>query len=237
MISVILTSYNKAKYIGEAIDSVINQSFMDWELLIIDDFSTDGAAKIIEEYAKYNPKIIVLRSDLEPDHSVITVNRYAHNTNLAFKQSRGEYITYLCDDDYFLPDRLERMKKYLDENPEVMICYGQQGRITMDGDSFIEMEPRVSPPIVESAYGIIDQSSVMHRRSLFNEVGGWNETPLDWLCGDAGFWRRIARKGYKFHLVPGGITDVHRFNELSLCHAAQTGRCVPVNGGMQWTLA
>ena len=110
-VSVIMPSYNSAQYITEAIESILNQTFTDFEFIIINDGSTDDTAKIIKEYAN-------------KDHRIKFIN---HKKNKGFigclneclDIASGEYIAKMDSDDISLPQRLEKQVKYLDEHPSV----------------------------------------------------------------------------------------------------------------------
>ena len=109
MISVIMPVYNSEKYISEAIESVCNQSYQNWELLIINDGSTDHTAKIIDEYSKKDSRIKVFHRENEG----VSMAR-----NLGLNQSCGDYVTFIDSDDVYHAERLERMvhvfKQYTD---------------------------------------------------------------------------------------------------------------------------
>jgi spore maturation protein CgeD len=213
-VSVILTSYNKVKYLPDAINSVLAQTFKDFELIIVDDWSTDGSMGIINQCFSS----IALNSDLPKEHDPLTCNRYTHNINLALKKATGEYITYLCDDDIFMPYRLEVMSRFLDLNPRVGVCYGKQMIAGMSDGKLTLGPTRNCPSIVPNAHGVIDHSSVMHRRECIEKTGGWDESLESWSEGDGFFWDRLRRAGYAFYLCGPHITDIHRYNEISINH-------------------
>ena len=109
-ISVLMPCYNHEKYVAEAIESVLNQSFKDFELLVADNGSTDGSYDVIK---KYEDKIRIIR--LEQNNPELC-------TQLLINTSRGEYIAYMTSDDYWMPDKLERQVEILDKNPDVAVC-------------------------------------------------------------------------------------------------------------------
>jgi len=112
-ISVIIPSYNHSKFLKKAIDSVLNQTYQDFELIILDDCSTDSSAKIINSYKDerirkyFNEK-----------------NNGAVNTlNQLIDLASGEYIALLNSDDFWSNDKLEKQLAYLEENKEVAACF------------------------------------------------------------------------------------------------------------------
>ena len=111
-VSVIMASYNGEKYISDAIQSLLDQTFQDWELVVCDDCSTDNTYQILKGYAeKYPDKFQVLHNEKNL--------RLAASLNRCIEYARGEYIARMDDDDISLPERLEKEVKYLDEHPYV----------------------------------------------------------------------------------------------------------------------
>lgn len=206
-VSVILTTHGEGKYLKQAIGSVLAQTFEDWELLIARDNSWDAESLTEADHRIWPIDIAV------PDG---VTNRYAYTINQAFKHSKGEYITYLCHDDLFLPWRLEAFAYLLDKNPDVSIVYGQQ-QLMNDADGVTRLcGVRDTVGVCTDAAQKIDHSSVMHRRECFEKVGGWDEAaPMRY--GDAAFWTRLNNAGYAFYPVQVP-TDCHRFNDQSVTH-------------------
>ena len=104
--------YNSAKYLKEAIDSILNQTFNDFEFLIIDDVSTDNSLKIIKSYNDDRIRIIINTSNEGQSYSM----------NLGLKNSRGKYIAIMHSDDISLPYRLEKQLLYMEANNNIGVC-------------------------------------------------------------------------------------------------------------------
>jgi len=112
-ISVVMPVLNGEKYLAEAIDSILNQTFQDFEFIIVDDGSTDGTPEILQSYAQKDSRIQILTNP---------VNRgigYSRNRGIA--QSRGEYIANMDADDWCLPERFEKQASFLDSHPEIAV--------------------------------------------------------------------------------------------------------------------
>ena len=109
-VSVIITTYNRAHLVGKAIKSVLNQTFQDFELIVVDDGSTDNTEEVINSFN--DTRIRYIR------HKINKGGNAARNTGL--RNSKGEYIAFLDSDDEWLPEKLERQlevfKKSQDEN-------------------------------------------------------------------------------------------------------------------------
>lgn len=110
-ISVVMPVYNGARYIRESIDSILNQTFTDFELIIINDGSTDNSEEITLSYQ--DPRIVYLKNEIN-SKICVTLNR-------GLDAARGEYIARLDCDDIAMPNRLEHQKQYLDKHPEIGI--------------------------------------------------------------------------------------------------------------------
>jgi glycosyltransferase involved in cell wall biosynthesis len=124
-VSVILTSYNQGQWLRQSIDSVLGQTFPDWELLLIDNGSTDDSPAIVESYRSH-PRITVTRYDRNTPHTVIS--------NDGIRRARGRYVSFLYSDDYYLPAKLERQVAVLDTlPPEFGVVYSAGYRLLADG--------------------------------------------------------------------------------------------------------
>jgi glycosyltransferase involved in cell wall biosynthesis len=104
--------YNTAPYLKEAIDSILNQTFADFEFLIIDDASTDGSVDIVKSY--HDPRIKLIQ---KPKNTGLT-----NSINMGLDAARGEYIARMDSDDISLPDRFAKQVAFLDAHPQVGVC-------------------------------------------------------------------------------------------------------------------
>jgi len=116
-ISIIMPVWNEEKYLSKAIDSVLNQTFNDWELIIVNDASTDKTEKIAEKYTKEDKRITLI------NHKK---NEYKSSAlNNGIKYSKGEYICYLDGDDMYLKNKLKFQVDYMEKYPEIDMLYGR----------------------------------------------------------------------------------------------------------------
>lgn len=122
-ISVILPAYNAEKYLGESIESILNQSFQDFEFLIFNDGSTDTTKEIINDYN--DRRIIAYHSDVNKG--------YVHWLNEGIKQAKGKYIARMDADDISLPERFQLQFDYMETHPEIGLC-GSQIEIIGSGE-------------------------------------------------------------------------------------------------------
>ena len=132
-VSVVMASYNHEKYVGQAVRSVLDQTYQDFELVITDDSSTDRTAAEIAQFT--DPRIRLFRSPRNRGQFVAT--------NHCLREATGEYIAVLNSDDVFLPAKLERQVRFLDEHPDVGAVFCQariideQSRIMQGKKTFL----------------------------------------------------------------------------------------------------
>lgn len=107
LVSVIMPSYNTSKYISDSIQSVVNQTYKNWELIIVDDCSTDNTIEIVKPFLKDN-RIVFLRNEKNCGAAV--------TRNVALKLAKGRYIAFLDSDDLWLPEKLEKQLIFMKEN-------------------------------------------------------------------------------------------------------------------------
>ena len=112
-ISVIMSVYNGETYLKEAIESVINQTFKNWELIVINDCSTDSTSEILAEFAEKDERVKVYPNEVNL--------RLPTSLNRAISLSSGKYIARMDADDICLPDRFEKQYKFMEENPDTAL--------------------------------------------------------------------------------------------------------------------
>lgn len=108
LVSIITPNYNCACFIAQTINSVLSQTYKNWEMLIVDDCSTDGSYEIALEYAAKDVRIKVFRNERNSGAAI--------SRNKAIKESKGEYLAFLDSDDLWAPEKLERQLKFMQEN-------------------------------------------------------------------------------------------------------------------------
>lgn len=164
-VSVIMPVYNSKEFVAESIESILGQSYSNWELIIVDDGSTDGSGAIIDGYSKADQRIKVVRNSQPSGFGGEAA------ANQAIKLARGKYIAKMDSDDVSLTERLTKEVEFLDENPDVFMVGGwarvidEKGRIR--GERRV---PVASQDIWEEFYL---RSCVVHPSIMFrNERGG-----------------------------------------------------------------
>jgi hypothetical protein len=212
LISVCMPVYNAKRYIEEAIESILGQTFKDFEFLIIDDGSTDRSLAILKRYAAQDARI---RLWSRPNAGyVVRLNEMLH-------QARGDLIARMDADDVALPERFARQVEFLRSHPEVDLVGGAQEHISAKGyHLFAYHEPLEHQEIQESALaGIcpICHPSVMMRRNAVLAVGGYREELMP--AEDFDLWLRMGERGLLANL-PEVLTR-YRVHESSVSASLQ----------------
>lgn len=118
-VSIITASYNYAQYIEVAIDSVINQSYQDWELIIVDDGSSDNSVEIIKSYCGKDNRIKLFQHEGG-------VNKGLKETiMLGLKNATGDWVAFLESDDFFMPDNLAKKVDIIEKNPSIKLIFNK----------------------------------------------------------------------------------------------------------------
>lgn len=213
-VSIILTSYNRPRLVREAIASVRNQTYPDWELLVVDDNSNEETQMVLNHAIENDPRCRVINSGVQPADRMRTA-RYASCINLALPMTTGNLITYLTDDDIFTPDRLALMVQNFAAHPEVYVVYGQQRLVNLNPNGTTSsMGIRSSIGITRDPANHIDHNSVMHRRDCLDIVGYWDDGPQHWGGADGAFFQKLAQH-WDFYPIEH-ITEEHRFHSNSI---------------------
>lgn len=193
-ISVVMAAYNAEKYLSEAMDSILAQTYGDFELIVIDDKSTDRSGQILQDYVRQDSRVVVLSN---PENLGLTKSL---NKGLAIAQ--GEYIARMDADDICVPDRFARQVEFLDQNPDYSFvsCIGRY--IDEDGH---EEQLRLFPETNEQIYAMMPKvDAVMHpgvmfRRADIAAIGNYCEDFR--VVQDYDLWFRGMAAGYKFYNI------------------------------------
>lgn len=185
MVSVLTTAFNREKYIGECIKSVLNSSFRDWEMIIVDDCSSDHSVSIAREYEKQDARIKVYVNEKN-------LGDYP-NRNMAASFATGKYLKYLDADDIIYPYSLSIMAEVMERHPETAL-----------GLSFNVIDDLQPYPQLVSSHDAVysffkgrnilgvGPSAAIIRRDAFEEVGGFSGKQY---IGDSELWLNLA-SGY-----------------------------------------
>jgi len=183
-ISIIIPTYNQAEYLQEAVDSVLNQTYKNIEIIIIDDGSTDNTLKVVNSFN--DNKIIFIQQRNKGASS-------ARNTGI--KEANGEYIAFLDSDDLWLKDKLRKQIDFMRENQKVgLLGTGCFQVIDTNKMIYKKIFPHKNEILQKDLikYNPFIQSSVMVRKNVFNDIGLYDEKFKE--SEDYDLWLRIAQK-------------------------------------------
>ena len=202
-VSVVIPVYNGTNYLREAIDSVLNQTYSNYEIIVVDDGSTDETWALIQSYGS---KVRGIRQE----------NRgVAGALNNGIRSSTGDYVAWLSHDDLFLQAKLQRQIEFLLQNNQFSACYTDYYTIDQSGSVLRAIEspwyPREQAVWVLFGRMYINGSTMLIHRNCFEKVGWFSE---EWrYTQDAEMWLRISR-----HFSIGRVPE--KLGKLR-CHPAQ----------------
>jgi glycosyltransferase involved in cell wall biosynthesis len=188
-VSILMGTYNRAHLLSPTIQSVLDQTFADWELVVADDGSSDSTPAVIAEWTRKDSRISYVRSDANQGIS--------KNYNMGFAMTRGEYIAMIDDDDPWCDrEKLAKQVRYLDAHPDVVgvgggvIVVDPEGRekyryLKPETDAEIRAKMLFSNPMANS--------TTMFRRSIAEAVGWYDESTR--YAGDRDFWLKAGLRG------------------------------------------
>lgn len=185
MISVIIPTYNSTKYIGEAINSVLRQTITNYEIIVVDDGSTDNTKEIIDNNF---PQV---RYFYIPHQGVSRARNYG------IERARGEFIAFLDADDLWLPEKLEKQIGVFNSDQELMLVFTEHRFFDSNGireATFSKKERLMKGDVVKNIflYSHVALPTVMVRKNVFQEIGYFDEN-LN-VAEDDNLWIRIALK-------------------------------------------
>jgi glycosyltransferase involved in cell wall biosynthesis len=217
-VSVVIPVRNGKDYIQEALDSVLQQSFTDLELLLIDDGSTDDD---YDRYALQDERIRVIH---------LTGNGVSRARNVGMAQSRGEFIAFLDADDVWFPGKLEAQVRYFDAHPDVGVVFGKfirwpalPGGGFAPASSLVQDVAQLSKTEEERSGWLytrlldgllVGMNTAVVRRSVYEAIGGFNESMRQ--GEDYDFWLKASRIA-QMHSLDGNVA-LYRIHQASAMH-------------------
>lgn len=189
--------YNAGEFLDESIPSILNQTFTDFELIVIDDCSTDNSSPIIKRYADQNPRIVYIRNDKNVGN-IATRNK-------AIERARGIYIAELDGDDIALPSRLKLQYNYLISHPDIVLIGGGAEIINNHGLTIGHKRPTENFSLIK--YKMLFgnpfvHSAIFYKKNIIKELGGYN--PDYNHAEDYNLYSGLIHKGYGL----GNVTEL-----------------------------
>ena len=211
LVSIVTPSYNQASYLEQTITSVLNQDYSHIEYIIVDGASTDNSVDIIE---KYKSKLAYWVSERDTGQADAINKGFAHAT--------GEIIAWLNSDDYYLEGTLSAAVKIFEENPDVVLAYGNMLAVDEHGKTFNTLNYKQLTLEDLLCFQIIGQPAVFMRRSALQKTGGLDPT-FHFLL-DHHLWIRIAQQGKILHVPQTWAAARYHAEAKNRAKAAEFGR-------------
>lgn len=220
-LSVVTSVFNAQEFLEESLNSVFSQDFEDFEIIIVNDGSTDQTQEIINKF-KTESRLVLLN------------NKYnegvPYSRNRAFLAAKGEYIAIHDADDISLPQRFEKQVNYLDAHPYITVVGSHAYRIGQNGEFMGYMS--YPPEDTQNAFRVIRQfklnpiidPSSAFRRAPILDVGGYRMEPEIATAQDFDLWCRLLVNGYqiynfqepliKYRINPHGVTRIKKQEQI-----------------------
>ena len=198
-VSVLLPVYNGGRYVKQAIASVLNQTFDDFELIVINDGSTDNSGEILREFAANDSRVILIERE----------NRgLIESLNEGLKACRGELVARMDADDVCRPNRFELQVAYMQAHPECIVLGSRIQLIDPDGLLMMEMGAVLDHEDIDSDYMqglyVVCHPTVMYRRAVAIKIGGYRKEFLH--AEDVDFFLRMAEEG-RLAILPNVLLE------------------------------
>jgi glycosyltransferase involved in cell wall biosynthesis len=213
LVSIIVASYNYEKYIGQTIQSVLSQTYPNWELIISDDCSTDNSVEIIRSFS--DDRITLLTTD---------TNTGGRHVAEAYAISKGEYLCSLDSDDFIAPDKIEKQLRFLEHHPEVDVLGTFVVEVDAEGDAtedrngheaWFNRDIDLNQPESWAWQNHLAHSSVLMRKSLYDRIGPLNHDLF--ITADYEFWARCVVQKVVFQVLPEKLT-YYRYHGGNVTH-------------------
>lgn len=188
LISLILPVYNGAHYIRSALDSIFAQSFTDFELIAVDDCSTDETPHILAEYAARHDIMRVITNDVN--------SKLPASLNNGFRIAKGQWLSWTSDDNILRPDMMEKMMISIHEEPDNDIYYADYRIIDEEGKLLHPVSVRQADNLI---YGNVIGCCFLYSREVDQALNGYNENLFG--VEDYDFWLRAMQHGFRFHPI------------------------------------
>ncbi len=191
LVSIVTPMFNAEAYVSQTIESVLSQTYSNWEMIIVDNYSTDKSKEIVHEYCKKDNRIKLVKLDYNSGGP-------ARPRNVGIKNSKGDFIAYLDADDLWQKDKLEKQLNFFQNNPDVYLCYSTYQLINENStklDVMLEKRKKSNGCTFESlflSFNFIPSASVMIK-IYDKEVIFFDENPKLVAAEDFDLWLRIAK--------------------------------------------
>lgn len=188
-VSVIMPTYNVEKYIDEAVESILNQTYTNFEFIIVDDYSTDFTFQKLENWAQKDDRILLLRNNRNM--------KICYTLNRALNMAKGNYIVRMDGDDVSEPDRIEKLYEYLLNHKDVDLVGSQTITIVENGKEIGRKTYLLTPDYIEKGnrYCPCVVHIWMAKKQMYDCLHGYRDIPY---AEDYDFLLRGSNQGFKY---------------------------------------
>lgn len=186
--SIVMSTYNRAGIISEAIQSLIDQTFKDFELIIVDDHGTDNTSKVIDDFRDKRFRYFYLDNNRGPSGA----------RNYAINMAKAKIIIIADSDDINYPQRLELTHREFIKQPDLEVVYGLAIRKEMDNSEFLRPSSEFNAQLLKY-YNYIANSTTAFKKDLYEKIGGYDE--LLRTSEDYDYWLSCLEKNAKFKYI------------------------------------
>jgi glycosyltransferase involved in cell wall biosynthesis len=205
-VSIVLPTYTRADLLPGAIDSILAQTFQDWELIVVDDCSKDETPQVVAEYMARDPRIRSIRND--PN------KKLPASLNIGSDAAKGAFITWTSDDNFMRPNMLERLVQELEADPDLGVVYSH---CMLIDDDLNELEIAPVSEYTDLLRWNCVRGCFMYRREVHEKLGGYDVNRF--LVEDWDFWLRASIHFKMKHLEED--LYLYRMHEDSLTHTRE----------------
>lgn len=197
LVSIVLPVYNGESFLRQSVESVLNQSYENLELIIVNDCSTDSTEKIVQEYLKKDARVRYVKN--------VQNMKLPQSLNIGFEHASGKYLTWTSDDNIFDKYAIEKMITYLEKNPAIQLVYCDYDEIDAEGVVKRHVSVKESKYLI---YRNVIGACFLYRKEVVEKVGTYDTKRF--LVEDYEYWLRISLVGelaplhenlyqYRFH--------------------------------------
>lgn len=207
-ISIILPVYNGEKYLKEALDSIIKQSYDNFELIVVDDCSTDHTEEIVKKYAAKDNRIRIIKNERNL--------KLPKTLNVGFNNATGDYLTWTSDDNKYKPNALEKMARFLNKHSDTDMVYADYTEINSQGEI---IRVRQLEELTSIGFKNVIGACFLYRKEIAKKVGEYDAELF--LAEDYDYWIRISKLGKIRHIHENLYFYRQHETSLTSCKCSQ----------------
>jgi glycosyltransferase involved in cell wall biosynthesis len=194
--SVVIPTYNQASFLGKAIESVLNQTYKNWELIVVDNYSTDNTFEVVKSFNSEKIRFFQINND-----GIISKSR-----NKGIIESLGNFIAFLDSDDFWYHNKLEVINEYLISDSDIsFVCHAELWSYLSNSkkNKLVRYGPQNKSRYYSMLFNgnCISTSAVVVSKKCLTDVGLFSESPLLITSEDYDLWLKISEHGYKMYFL------------------------------------